>query len=45
MAPSPTFPKLRGRQFYFVDACMDRNAKLKTFVNPTVPEVFGIELN
>ena len=45
MAPSPTFPNIAQTQFYFVDACMDRNAKLKTFVNPTVPEVFGIELN
>jgi hypothetical protein len=45
MAPSPTFPNIALTQFYFVDACMDRNAKLKTFVNPTVPEVFGVELN
>ena len=45
MAPSPTFPNIAQTQFYFVDACMDRNAKLKTFVNPTVPEVFGVELN
>jgi hypothetical protein len=45
MAPSPTFPNIALTQFYFVDACMDRNAKLKTFVNPKVPEVFGVELN
>jgi hypothetical protein len=45
MAPSPTFPNIALTQFYFVDACMDRNAKLKTFVNPTVPEIFGVELN
>jgi hypothetical protein len=45
MAPSPTFPNIAQTQFYFVDACMDRNAKLKTFVNPTVPEIFGVELN
>jgi hypothetical protein len=45
MAPSPTRPKIARTQFYFVDACMDRNAKLRTFNNPTVPEVFGIELN
>ena len=45
MAPSPTFPNIAMTQFYFVDACMDRNEKLRTLVNPTVPEVFDVELN
>lgn len=45
MAPSPTFPTIALTQFYFVDACMDRNAKLKALVNPTVPPVFDVELN
>jgi hypothetical protein len=45
MAPTPTRPNIALTQFYFVDACMDRNAKLRTFLNPTVPQVFGIELS
>jgi hypothetical protein len=45
MAPSPTFPNIALTQFYFVDACMDRNAKLKTLVSPTVPPIFDVELN
>jgi hypothetical protein len=45
MAPTPKRPNIALTQFYFVDACMDRNAKLRTFLNPTVPQVFGIELS
>ncbi|KRR10638.1 hypothetical protein CQ12_19410 [Bradyrhizobium jicamae] len=45
MAPTATRPDIARTQFYFVDACMDRNAKLRTFLNPTVPAVFGIELS
>jgi hypothetical protein len=45
MAPTETRPNIALTQFYFVDACMDRNAKLRTFLNPTVPPVFGIELS
>jgi Caspase domain len=45
MAPTATRPNIALTQFYFVDACMDRNAKLRSFLNPTVPPVFGIELS
>ena len=45
MAPTATRPDIARTQFYFIDACMDRNAKLRTFLNPTVPAVFGIELS
>lgn len=45
MAPTDTRPNIALTQFYFIDACMDRNAKLRTFLNPTVPAVFGIELS
>ena len=45
MAPTATRPNIALTQFYFIDACMDRNAKLRTFLNPTVPPVFGIELS
>jgi Caspase domain len=45
MAPTATRPNIALTQFYFVDACMDRNAKLRTFLNPIVPAVFGIELS
>lgn len=45
MAPSPSFPNIALTQFYFVDACLDRNAKLRTLDKPTAPEVLGVELN
>ncbi|HEV7409517.1 MAG TPA: caspase family protein [Bradyrhizobium sp.] len=45
MAPSETFPDIALTQFYFVDACMAREAVQTKFVSLTVPEVFSAELN
>jgi hypothetical protein len=45
MAPSPTYPNVALTQFYFVDACLTRQETQKKFVNPQVPDVFGVELN
>lgn len=45
MAPSRTFPDIALTQFYFVDACMAREAVQTKYVSLTVPEVFSAELN
>ena len=45
MAPSETFRDIALTQFYFIDACMAREAVQTKFVNLTVPEVFSAELN
>lgn len=45
MAPTASFPTIATTQFYFIDACLTRPDTQKKFVNPQVPDVFGVELN
>ena len=44
MAPTPSFPNIAMEQFYFIDACLTHEETEKKYVDPKVPEVFGIEL-
>ena len=45
MAPTNTFGKIAMTQFYFIDACLAREETQRKFLNPQVPEVFGVELS
>ena len=45
MAPSDQSPNIALTQFYFIDACLNRPETQKKYVNPQVPDVFGVVLN